>query len=137
MAETSLKVSDTIKATFSFVPRENPKYEGEKYYTMSYEPGNGLPRCNYEYEEIQGIDVHNLRTSGFTLDTHGLGIFSLQSKMNYEDYSNNAKVENIYLREILSLLNKVFKTEEVHIFQYAVRLFNVFFSNYQALIASR
>lgn len=121
MANTSMKVSDTIKATFSFAPRENPKYEGEKYYTMSYEPGNGLPRCNYKYDEIQGVDVHNLRTSCFTLDTHGIGIFSLQSKMNCEDYSNNAKVENIYLREIKSLLMKVFKTEEVYIFDYTVR----------------
>lgn len=130
-------MSDTIKATFSFVPRENPKYEGEKYYTLSYEPGNGLPRCNYgyEYEEVQGIDIHNLRTSCLTLDTHGIGMFSLQSKMIYEDYSNNAKVEKIYLREIWSLLMKVFKTEEVHIFDYIVRLFKAFSSNYQALIS--
>lgn len=129
-----MKLSDTIKATFSFVPRENPKYEGEKYYTLSYEPGKGLPRCNYEYEEIQGIDIHNLRTSCLTLDTHGIGMFSLQSKMNYEDYYNNAKVEKIYLREIWSLLMKVFKTEEVHIFDYIVRPFKAFSSNYQALI---
>lgn len=104
---------------------------------MSYEPGNGLPRCNYEYEEIQGIDVHNLRTSCLTFDSHGIGMFSLQSKMNYEDYSDNAKVEKIYLREIWSLLMKLFKTEELYIFDYVVRLFNAFSSNYQALIANR
>lgn len=109
-----------VKATFSFAPRVNPGKEGEKYYMMGYVPENHFARCNFEYEEIGGIDVGNLRTSGFTSTKDGVELVPIHSKMEYDHYEDKAKVEAVYLQEVSELLKTHLQMKEVYIFEYLV-----------------
>lgn len=113
------ELSDDIVGTLVFAERENPKHAVEKPYNMRFDPGNGLARSNMEYE-TQKVKLHDLRYKDFNFDQHGLQMVEHQSTMQYEDFANATMVEDIYLSEVATMLEKLLNVHDVYIFEYVV-----------------
>jgi hypothetical protein len=110
-----------FKASFEFAQRQSPGHEDEKYYAMSYVADCGFPRTNFEYDTIEGIEVHDMRNGKFTLTENGMEVVPFHSRLNHEDYDNTAMVEGLYLNEVSSFLKKKTGAEKIYIFEYLVR----------------
>jgi hypothetical protein len=114
-----------MKATLSFAPRKNPGHESEKYYRLNYIPEDdtSISVMNFAYEEIRGIQLKDWRASRLNFDTHGMTLTRLDTQLTYNAFSDKVQVEKVYLKEAWALLSRMFKTEDVYIFEYLVRVF--------------
>jgi hypothetical protein len=112
--------TDIIRTTAHFLA-QNDLYETEKPYSLRFPPPEGFPRQSTKLEEHE-IDVQDVRKSGpLSFAVEGCTVLNLQSSMEYDDYDDEEKVKDIYLREVANRLREFFGASKVQIFEHRVR----------------
>jgi hypothetical protein len=99
-----------------------PLYETEKPYTMRYLPEDGIPQSNFQKAE-KPISVINMRRSDvgpFKFDECGFELIELHSKMSYDDYWDNEKIQKVYIQEVRNAIKKAIGAKFVWVLDYAV-----------------
>jgi len=96
--------------------------EHEKPYHMMYGDGEDFARTNITRAWLD-TDIHDVRGREAALDfwQHGVAIRQLQSKMQYDDFDIDAKIRNIYFRELEDYLRQYLNAREVRFFRYGIR----------------
>jgi hypothetical protein len=112
--------TNMIRTTAHFLER-NQLYKTEKPYSLRFSPPEGFPRQSTKLEEHE-IDVQDVRTAGpLSYATEGCTVLDFQSLMEYDDYYDEEKVKDVYLREVANLLRDYFGASKVQIFEHRVR----------------
>ena len=112
--------TDIIHTTAHFLA-QNDLYKTQKPYSLRFPPPEGFPRQSTKLEK-HGIDVHDVRKLGpLSFKEEGCTVLNLQSSMKYEDYDDEDKVKEVYLREVASHLREFFGASKVQIFEHRVR----------------
>ena len=96
--------------------------KGEKPYTLVYRDDR-IPKTNMKHEVKDDILIRDVRPFRETLSLlkDGFEVWSMQSQMKYEDWSQDEFVKSKYLPEIESLLKKKLGVNMVDFKRYSVR----------------
>lgn len=110
-----------VKATMSFLPRK-PLWDEEKPYHIRYKPHGDAPETNVTPEPVSNVHIQDLRPniSRINLETDGITVYNLKSRMKYEDFANPDAVTKTYLPELCELLKQILKTKNVAVLEYLV-----------------
>jgi hypothetical protein len=102
--------------------KKDSKYDTEKPYTLQYEPDGDLPRSNCERVPAAQINITDIRgrEHEFTKAKHGFQIVELESKLDREDFYNEAAVEATYYQELKEMLKREFGAKHVEILEHNV-----------------
>ncbi|KAL6895046.1 hypothetical protein GGI43DRAFT_424494 [Trichoderma evansii] len=96
-------------------------YDIEKPYSMRYLPEEDIPQCNYVKVKYP-ISVKSMRESGpFRIDECGFQLIDIHSKLTYDDFWINEKVQSVYITEVKKALKLELGAKYVHVLDYAVR----------------
>ena len=111
-----------LKASLRFLSRET-LYETEKPYNHHYSLPTGVdfPRSNIVSETVDGISIRDLRIFKLNYKDNGIAILPFQSRMTYDDFWDQSKIENTFVSEIEECLLDYLGASEVHVYEYAVR----------------
>ncbi|KAI4157697.1 MAG: hypothetical protein LQ342_008083 [Letrouitia transgressa] len=111
----------TVHSYTHFLER-HALYKTEKPYTLRFTPPEGFLRANIKLER-HNIIVRDIRSTQQqpSYEHDGLAIVELDTKMMYDDFDDEARIKNIYLREVADLLKSVLHAQHVQIFEHTVR----------------
>jgi hypothetical protein len=119
--EAEVQDDRNIESTMYYL--ENiPLYETEKPYTMRYLPGEEIPQSNFQKCE-KPVTIINMRRSDvgpFKFDECGFELIELHSKMSYDDYWDNEKIQKVYIQEVRDAIKKAIGATFVWVLDYAV-----------------
>ena len=98
-------------------------YEKDKPYTLHRSCLTNIPYDNFIAHTVENMTIRDLRAveKTFSFDENGIAILQMQSSMAYDDFSDPAKIENIYCKEIGEALLQYTSAKSVQIFDFAVR----------------
>ncbi|KAH8821381.1 hypothetical protein F5884DRAFT_84977 [Xylogone sp. PMI_703] len=97
-------------------------YLDEKPYCLKFEAPAGLSRSNIQVEHhLQTIEDIRGREKDFTLDKNGFTLVSFDTRMAYEDFSNENKIVSVYLAEAAEIVQRLVGAFRVQIFEYVIR----------------
>jgi hypothetical protein len=101
----------------------DPKHQSEKPYKLQYDPGEGLPRWNCKNRTQKGIRIHDIRgrEKEFNLQRQGFEILKLPSKLQLEEFYDDARVKKVYYEEMRQLLKDNYGAKRVEILEYGTR----------------
>lgn len=113
--------TETLQTSVYFLKRNN-LYNEEKPYSLRFTPPENFPRSNITLEK-HDVTIRNIRPTLKTLsfEKDGLTIMNLESRMSYDDFDNEEKLINIYLREVADSLCAFLGAVHVQIFEHTVR----------------
>jgi len=112
--------TETLQTSVYFLKRNN-LYNEEKPYSLRFTPPENFPRSNITLEK-HDVTIRNIRPKLKTLsfEKDGLTIMNLESRMSYDDFDNEEKLINIYLREVADSLCAFLGAVHVQIFEHTV-----------------
>lgn len=130
-----------IKSSIRFLARDH-RYSSEKPYTLRFTPNIQFPRSNIETENRNDLPIDDVRgrEGDFTLERNGFTIMPLETKLSYDDFDDEAKVVDIYLREVADGVRNLLGAKKVQILEHIVRYFplsSALLINLQALSTRR
>lgn len=100
---------------------ENDLYKTEKPYSLRFTPPKGFPRQSTKLEEHE-IQVQDARSrSPLSFAVEGCTVLNMETSMLYDDYNNEDRVKEVYLRECASQLREFFGASKVQIFEHRIR----------------
>jgi hypothetical protein len=114
--------SRNVTTSIHFLKRTTA-FEEEKPYAFRYDPGAvDVPQTNMEMEEIEGIEIKDMRglEKQLTLERDGIEVLSLQSKLKYDDFHIAEKLP-IYFKELEVLLKARLRARKVLVFRHGLR----------------
>ena len=112
---------DTL-ASFFFLPR-SPHWQKEKPYTLKFQAAKDFPVTSEQRVEVKDILVKDIRgqESSFSLEKNGFAVMQLgELDMTYEDFSNDAKLNSVYLKAVAKELQTYLGASRVQIFDVLV-----------------
>jgi hypothetical protein len=102
---------------------KEPLYETEKPYTMRYMPEERIPQTNFKKCE-QPMTARSMRAPGagpFRFEECGFQLVEFHSKMSYDDFWDNDKIQTLYIQEVRETIKKALGAKFVWVLDYAVR----------------
>lgn len=125
MASAKSKISNPdphrVLGKIVYASRNDQRYAKEKPYNLRYVPAHDIARTNIQYEVARDVSISDLRSANIDFSHNGIRVVELQSKMGYDDFSNEKSIEKIYLREARDCIRNATGTQEVYIFEWQVR----------------
>ena len=114
--------SRDVKADIPFILK-NSSFAVEKPYTADVFTKE-IPQTNIKTEKVYDIDVADMRPLKDSLDLgkHGFQILNFEGSMTYDDWSDQAKVETEYCRELGMLMKSHLGAFKVQVFEAQVSL---------------
>ncbi|KAL9609322.1 MAG: hypothetical protein Q9167_005909 [Letrouitia subvulpina] len=111
-----------IKSSIRFLSRDH-RYSSEKPYTLRFTPNIQFPRSNIETENRNDVAIDDIRgrEGDFTLERNGFTIMPLETKLSYDDFDDETKVVDIYLREVADEVRNLLGAKKVQILEHIVR----------------
>ncbi|KAJ4142058.1 hypothetical protein NW754_014848 [Fusarium falciforme] len=100
-----------------------PLYEVEKPYSMRYLPEEGIPQTNYKKVKYP-LTARSMRrpdVGPFRLNECGFQLVNLDSKLSYDEFWDNKRVQEVYIEEVKDTLKKQLDAKHVFVLDYAVR----------------
>jgi hypothetical protein len=97
-------------------------HDVEKPYSMRYLP-EGIPQSNYKKVKCP-MNAKSMRYYGvdsFRLNECGFQRIELKTKLSYDDFWDNQKVQEVYIEEVKDALKAELGAKHVHVLDYAVR----------------
>ncbi|KAL9090060.1 MAG: hypothetical protein Q9159_002228 [Coniocarpon cinnabarinum] len=118
-----------VKVTLQYLAREE-LYTRVKPYLLNYmsDTSHHHNLVPYTTPEISVYDIRG-REDEIDFDQKGFGVAHMHSAMQYEDYCDPKKVEEIYCTEVGACLIKLLGASSVQVFDMAVR--NHLFRKYE------
>ncbi|KAF2502334.1 hypothetical protein BU16DRAFT_612011 [Lophium mytilinum] len=115
-------VPETDPQTSIYFLKRNDLYHDEKPYSLRFTPPNDFPRSNIVLEK-HDVTIRDIRPrlKDLSFEKNGFTIMSLESKMSYDDYDDEEKLINVYLREVADSLCAFLGAVHVQIFEHTVR----------------
>jgi hypothetical protein len=99
-----------------------PLYDTEKPYSIRYHPAEPIPQTNYKkikhpvtFKSMRQPDI-----GPFKINECGFEIIKLESKLSYDEFWDNEKVQEVYLEEVKEALKRELDAKYVHVLDYAV-----------------
>lgn len=125
VAITEVEVQDdrNIESTMHYL--ENiPLYEIEKPYTMRYLPVEDIPQSNFHKCEkpMTAINMRQSDVGPFKFNECGFEFIEFHSKMSYDDFWDNEKIQKVYIQEVREAIKKAIGAKFVWVLDYAVSL---------------
>lgn len=121
ISEAEVQDDRNIESTMHYL--ENiPLYETEKPYTMRYLPEEDIPQSNFQKCEkpITAINMRRSDVGPFKFDECGFELIELHSKMSYDDFWDNEKIQKVYIQEVREAIKKAIGAKFVWVLDYAV-----------------
>lgn len=117
---TMADVRNDVLTQVYFLKRD-PTYDDEKPYSLRFTPPEGFPRANILLES-HDVAVHDIRPirNELTIDKNGYAIMSLETDMTYDDFDNEQRIKDVYLRELSEALRSYLGAKRVQIFEHTV-----------------
>ncbi|KAK6449910.1 hypothetical protein FP744_10006160 [Trichoderma asperellum] len=112
----------TIESSMYYLDRV-PLYDIEKPYSMRYLPEEDIPQSNY-VKVKHPISVRSMRELGvgpFRIEQCGFQIINIHSKLTYDEFWDNERVQSVYIPEVKQALKLETGAKYVHVLDYAVR----------------
>lgn len=85
-----------------------PLYETEKPYMMRYQPQEDIPQSNFQKCETPMIAINMQRADvgPFKFDECGFELIELHSKMSFDNFYDNSKIQSVYIQEVREGIKK-------------------------------
>ena len=131
---TTTTTTQTIRTTavdnqptvsFHFIS-DLPRYENEKLFEVWRETDPSVPKSNCEFQQLDGIKLHDMRTAAikFDYDTTGFKFLTAPSTTGLRgidcEESENSPRLNAYLEEAVTLAKSQFDADKVICFDWRV-----------------
>lgn len=107
--------------------RRSELYDEEKPYSLRFNPvDETFPRANILLDKhaTRISDIRGQETE-LLFEKDGLAIMPFETKMEYEDFDDDGKVREIYLREVADHLRDFLGAAQVQIFEHTVLIYCV------------
>ncbi|KAH8660508.1 hypothetical protein BX600DRAFT_467794 [Xylariales sp. PMI_506] len=103
--------------------KPDPKWATEKPYYLDYEPPKGALKSNAILDPISEVPIYDIRgrEGDFTLKTNGFCLMKFEPGITREDFDNDAKVREIFLKNAANAAKERLGASRVQIFDYAIR----------------
>lgn len=112
----------SVNATLGYLADEE-LFLQERPYCLKFEAPTGLRRSNIQVDHrLQTIEDIRSRAEDFTIDKNGFTLIPFETKMTYQDFSDESKIISVYLAEAAELLQQLVGAFRVQIFEYVVGL---------------
>ncbi|KAF4992470.1 hypothetical protein FGRMN_7141 [Fusarium graminum] len=97
-------------------------HDEEKPYSMRYLPDE-IPQSNYKKVNfpMTAKSMRNYDMDSFRLNQCGFQRIEIRTKLSYNDFWNNQRVQEVYIEEVKDALKKELNAQHVHVLDYAVR----------------
>jgi hypothetical protein len=97
-------------------------FNDEKPFLLKFEPPPDFPRSNYKISaKTQDIQDIRGREHDYSIPKNGFSIISLQTKMSYEDFDDEARLREVYFKEVAEALQSSLGAFRVQVFEHLVR----------------
>ncbi|RHZ68076.1 hypothetical protein CDV55_107860 [Aspergillus turcosus] len=118
--EAERQPQEDIRAPLYFL-RKDPTYQTVKPYNIHYYPKEDFPRHNLIHAPCEVL-VKDMRAQEppVALDTVGFGVYRLDTKMEYSDFQDETKVEQIYCRELEDYFREALGAKNVRALDFQV-----------------
>lgn len=105
---------------------QDPKWAEEKAFYLSYQPPPGSPDTNVVYEAVDLL-IHDIRPfkDSLSITREGYQIVDLESKLNYEDFFDRNRVQDVFLPELRTVLMELFGARGIYFHETVVRFSNI------------
>lgn len=119
--DLAAKDANTVITSMYFLQPQQ-LYATEKPYSLRFVPPEGFARSNIALEKHDDVEIRDVRPNVKTLSyqEHGFQIMPLKTSMSYDDFDDEAKLVNVYLREVANALRDELGAKHVHIFEHTV-----------------
>ncbi|RMZ91047.1 hypothetical protein DV736_g1710, partial [Chaetothyriales sp. CBS 134916] len=106
-----------------FLSPDHNLYSQEKPYYLDYSPPDGIKRSNVELERFEKLHIEDIRDrlGDFTFEKTGFQLISLDHGMEYDDFVDKDKVEEVYLKHVAQMLQQQLGASRVQIYDWIVR----------------
>ncbi len=113
--------SNTVITSMYFLQPQQ-LYRAEKPYSLRFVPPEGFPRSNIALEKHNDVEIRDIRprVGELSFSKHGFKIMPVHSKMTYDDFDDEEKIVDTYLREVADALRDELGAKHVHIFEHTV-----------------
>jgi hypothetical protein len=103
--------------------KPDPKYATVKPYFLDYEPPEDTPKSNTVLDPITNIPIYDIRgrETDFTIGTNGFCLMKFDTGMKHDEYYDDAKVREIFLKNAAAAAKQQLGASRVQIFDYGVR----------------
>lgn len=115
-------MSSALLTSMHFLARRDD-YKIIKPYSLRFEPEDpSLAKTNIKLECHEDIEVEDIRSFErcFTLDADGFTVLKLDTAMAYEDFDDEDKILQVYLKETADMLLSYCGATKVQIFEHTV-----------------
>lgn len=102
---------------------ESDLFYAEKPYILAFDPPEGTPKSNMTFREHDDILVENIRgrEHDMIFEKTGTAILDMATEMKREDFDDEEKVKQIYLREVGERLQAYLGATRVQIYEHLVQ----------------
>lgn len=122
---SALRSNEHPTASFHFIA-DLPQYDHEKLFEIWRETEPNVPKSNCEFQELDGIKLHNMRTANIRLDydTTGFKYLHAPSAAALRDIDCVENEDNprlsAYLEETIAIAKEQFNSDQVICFDWRV-----------------
>jgi hypothetical protein len=114
-------MSHDLESELGFLTRDT-KFDTVKPYSLRFAPPDESPRHNINTEKLK-VTIHDARPLKPTIEDNGFTLTCFPTDMMYMDFTEHAKIEGVYVRELQAHLKSLFGAQHVRIIDYVVRPF--------------
>ncbi|MCJ1387073.1 hypothetical protein MMC17_010202 [Xylographa soralifera] len=118
-------VGSMVSTQITFLNRSKVFQKGKPY---SIDPeiddwSGDVARSNFSRNRVDNIPVSDIRGKEhlFSFEKHGFAVIEMHSAMEYEDFEDSQRIDDVYCHEVGSCLLKYLDAAEVHIFDVNIR----------------
>ena len=113
--------ANTVNTSMYFLKPQD-LYSTEKPYSLRFVPPEGFARSNIALEKHEDLEIRDIRphVNELLFQKHGFKIMPLETSLSYDDFDNEDKLVEVYLREVADKLRDELGAKHVHIFEHTV-----------------
>lgn len=114
--------SGDVQASIHFL-RRDARLAKEKPYILRYLPDTPeLPVKNIEFDNVAAVTIHDLRPrlDSINFNSSGIAVTKIDVGMTYEDFSDAAKIELVYLPQLKEHIRQFLGAKSVSIIPHIV-----------------
>jgi len=108
------------QATLYFLRRDE-LFKTEKPYSLDFDTED-VPRSNLKAHKVPDVPIKDIRATGtrYNFEKNGIEMLKYEDRMEYEDWFDQKKIEDIYCEDLGHALIKRLGCSSVQIFDTAV-----------------
>ncbi len=98
-------------------------YKGEKPYSLRFEPDEtDIPKTNVKLERHDDVYIEDIRghEQELSLASDGFAIMKIHTSLTYDQFMDEQKITDIYLKEVADAVRDFTSAEYVQIFEHTV-----------------